>query len=79
MVGQWKGSGWMMTQSGKQFTRITEKVACQLDCAVLSVEGKGTKFDSLQQQEIVVHDAYGVISKDAKTIRGLCGHIKKGM
>jgi hypothetical protein len=78
MVGQWKGSGWMMTQSGKQFTRITEKVACQLDCAVLSVEGKGTKFDSLQQQEIVVHDAYGVISKDAQNNTWVMRAYKKG-
>jgi len=34
MVGKWKGSGWMMTQSGKLFTTITENVVCKLDCVV---------------------------------------------
>jgi hypothetical protein len=46
MVGTWKGSGWMMTQSGKQSNDITENVICKLDCAVLSVEGLGTKTDT---------------------------------
>lgn len=67
MTGKWKGSGWMMTQTGKQSTKITENVVCQLDCAVLSVEGLGTRFDSLSKKEVVTHDAFGVISKDVKT------------
>ena len=77
MIGQWQGSGWMMTQSGKQMTNITEKVSCQLECNVLSVEGQGTKYDSLQQQEIVVHDAYGIISKDPKNNKWVMRAYKK--
>lgn len=77
MVGKWKGSGWMMTQTGKQFTNITESVICKLDCAVLSVEGMGTKYDSLAKKEIVVHDAFGVISKDSKTNNWMMRAYKK--
>ena len=77
MVGKWKGSGWMMTQSGKQFTNITENVVCKLDCAVLSVEGLGTKFDSLAKKEITVHDAFGVISKDSKNNKWVMRAYKK--
>ena len=66
MVGKWKGSGWMMTREGKQFTTITENIVCKLDCAVLSAEGLGTKLDSSTNKLITVHDAFGVISKDSK-------------
>ncbi|GAB4450668.1 MAG: hypothetical protein Fur0028_06200 [Bacteroidales bacterium] len=78
MIGKWKGSGWMMTQGGKQFTNITENVICKLDCAVLSVEGLGTKFDSLAKKEITVHDAFGVISKDSKNNKWVMRAYKKG-
>jgi len=78
MVGKWKGNGWMMTQSGKQFTNITENVVCKLDCAVLSVEGLGTKQDSLTNQQIIVHDAFGVISKDLKNNKWVMRAYKKG-
>jgi hypothetical protein len=67
MVGNWKGSGWVMSQNGKQFTNVTETVACKLDCSVLAVDGLGTQLDSLTNEEVVVHDAYGVISKDPTT------------
>lgn len=78
MIGKWKGSGWMMTQNGKQFTNITENVACKLDCAVLSVEGLGTKLDSLTKKQITVHDAFGVISKDTKNNKWIMRAYKKG-
>lgn len=78
MVGKWKGTGWMMTQSGKQFTNITENVVCKLDCAVLSVEGLGTKHDSLTNKDMIVHDAFGVISKDSKNNKWVMRAYKKG-
>jgi hypothetical protein len=78
MVGKWKGSGWMMTQNGKQFNDITENVVCKLDCAVLSVEGLGTKTDSLTKKQITVHDAFGVISKDVKSNKWFMRAYKKG-
>ena len=78
MIGKWKGSGYMMTREGKQFTTITESVFCKLDCAVLSVEGVGTKPDSLTNKEIIVHDAFGVISKDPKSNKLIMRAYKKG-
>jgi hypothetical protein len=78
MVGTWKGTGWMMTQNGKQFTDITENVICKLDCAVLSVDGLGTKTDSLTQKRITVHDAFGIISKDVKSNKWVMRAYKKG-
>jgi len=68
----------MMTQNGKQFNDITENVVCRLDCAVLSVEGLGTKTDSLTKKLITVHDAYGVISKDANSNKWVMRAYKKG-
>lgn len=64
MVGKWRGSGWMMNQTGKQYTTITESVSCKVNCSVLSVEGVGTKMDTVTQKQITVHDAFGIISKD---------------
>lgn len=78
IVGKWKGSGWMMTQNGKQYNDITENVVCKLDCAVLSVEGLGTKTDSLTKKLITVHDAFGVISKDTKNNKWVMRAYKKG-
>jgi hypothetical protein len=78
MIGKWKGSGWMMTQNGKQFTNITENVMCKLECSVLSVEGLGTKLDSISNEQITVHDAYGVISKDVKNNSWVMRAYKKG-
>ncbi|MBL7828464.1 MAG: hypothetical protein JNJ57_17660 [Saprospiraceae bacterium] len=78
MIGKWEGSGWMMTQNGKQFTHITENVACKLDCTVLSVEGLGTKLDTLTNKQITVHDAFGVISKDMKNNKWVMRAYRKG-
>jgi len=78
MVGKWKGTGSMMTRGGKQFTDITETVMCKLDCAVLSVDGLGTKLDTLTGKQIIVHDAFGVISKDPKSNKWVMRAYKKG-
>jgi hypothetical protein len=64
MIGEWKGNGWMMTQSGKQFTSIIEKVDCKLDCEIFTVAGIGTQTDSSTMKNSVVHDAFGIISYD---------------
>ncbi|MBK7232920.1 MAG: hypothetical protein IPH93_11840 [Saprospiraceae bacterium] len=78
MVGEWKGTGSMMTRGGKQFTDITETVVCKLDCAVLSVDGLGTKLDSTTGKQIIVHDAFGIISKDPKSNKWIMRAYKKG-
>jgi hypothetical protein len=78
MVGKWKGAGYMMTREGKQVANVTENVACQLDCAILSVEGIGTKEDSLTHKQITVHHAFGVISKNPKNNNWVMRAYKKG-
>jgi hypothetical protein len=64
MKGSWKGSGWKMTQEGKMNSTVTENVECRIDCSVYVVQGKGTKFDSASNADIVVHDAFGTINYD---------------
>jgi len=64
MIGEWKGNGWMMTQNGKQFTSIVEKVDCKLDCEIFAIAGIGTKTDSATMKSVVVHDAFGIIAYD---------------
>ena len=67
MIGEWEGAGWMMTREGKQTSKILEKVECKLDCNIMIVEGLGTKIDSITKETIVVHNAFGVLSFDAKS------------
>lgn len=67
MVGEWQGTGWSMTRSGKDSSAIKEKVECKLDCHLLAVSGQGTKVDPSTQESIIVHDAYGVITFDKET------------
>ncbi|MDU8885339.1 hypothetical protein RXV94_04140 [Yeosuana sp. MJ-SS3] len=67
LIGTWKGEGWMMTQAGKQTSKITEVAACKADCSVIAVEGLGVKTDPETQEETVVHDAFGVIYIDPET------------
>jgi len=67
IIGQWEGEGWMMTQTGKQSTKIKETASCKAGCTVLTLEGLGTKLDTITNQEKVVHDAFGVIYLDPET------------
>jgi hypothetical protein len=62
MVGEWQGTGWMMTQTGKSYTDVWENVECKLDCHVFAVDGLGTMTDSITGATTVTHDAFGVIS-----------------
>ena len=65
-VGEWKGTGWMMTGPGQRHTSsITEKVTSKLDGMVFIIEGRGlTKAED--GKERVVHDALAVLSYDEK-------------
>ena len=68
LLGEWEGTGWRMTQTGKrEYTRAFEKVKCRLDCGIFIVEGLGIKTDSINKESKVVHDAFGIIYHDAKT------------
>jgi len=64
IVGDWEGDTWMMTQNGKQTSKIKETASCKAGCTVLAIEGLGTKTDPETQETKVVHDAFGVMFYD---------------
>lgn len=77
MIGDWKGSGWLMTRTGKSPADITEKAECKLDCEVIAFQGRGVRRDSVTNTVVVVHDAYGVISFDKKSGKYMVRAYKK--
>ena len=68
-VGEWKGAGWAAAGLGErtEFT-ITESVQPKIQGSILLVEGLG-KGQSSTGEEVVVHQALGVLSYDDPTGR----------
>ncbi len=56
MVGNWKGTGWMMGRSGKSEFEQTEKIEFKLDSTAILIEGKG-KSDGK-----VIHNALAILT-----------------
>lgn len=72
--GQWKGTGWIMTQQGKKSFRQTEHVQFMTDGVTMQVIGKGV--DSLDN---VIHDAFGLFFYNAEKGKyEFQTHISKG-
>ena len=67
MIGEWEGTGWMLTRNGKENARIKEKAEYKLEKGIMVVEGLGTKTDSITNVNKIVHNAYGIIFFDSKT------------
>ena len=67
LIGTWEGEGWMMTQAGRETSKISETASCKASCSVIVVEGLGVKTDPETQEETIVHDAFGVIYIDTET------------
>jgi hypothetical protein len=68
LVGHWKGEGWMEFGSGQRRTfQGTEVVQNKLDGLLLAIEGlhRGQVGD----KEVVVHNAFAVVSYDGKARR----------
>jgi hypothetical protein len=67
-VGQWKGEGSMqMGPGGPKKSIVDEKIEMKLDGTILVVEGLGKAIDPATNQEVVVHNAFGVVSFDVAT------------
>ena len=65
-VGNWKGEGSMQMGPGEpKKSTVDEKIEMKLDGTILVVEGLGKSIDPATQQEMVVHNAFGVLSYDA--------------
>ncbi|MDX2042602.1 MAG: hypothetical protein SF097_15380 [Acidobacteriota bacterium] len=66
LVGEWQGEGWTEFVPGQRRTAsITEKAQSKLNGTVLLLEGLGKTKVPGKQEEIVVHNALGVLSYDA--------------
>ena len=80
LVGEWKGEGWNEMVPGQRRTSpIAESVQSKLGGMVLLVEGLGKRKVPGTQDEVVVHNALGILSYDerAKVYR-LRSHIATG-
>lgn len=65
LVGQWQGTGWNEFVPGQRGTAmVTETVQSKLDGTVLLLEGLGKAKIGGKGEEVVVHNALGVLSYD---------------
>jgi hypothetical protein len=56
MVGNWKGTGWMMGQGGKSEFEQTEKIQFKLDSTAILIEGMGKANGK------IVHNALAILT-----------------
>ena len=80
LVGEWKGEGWTEFVPGQRRTSpIAESVQPKLGGIVLLVEGLGKKKVPDKQEEVVVHNALGILSYDERAkIYRMRSHIATG-
>ncbi|HMQ04966.1 MAG TPA: hypothetical protein PKD26_13680 [Pyrinomonadaceae bacterium] len=64
LVGEWKGTGWALTPTGKQTSQITEVFRYKLGGQIAVVEGLGMAKDEKTGAERATHQAFGVFSYD---------------
>jgi hypothetical protein len=66
LVGEWKGEGWTEFVPGQRRTAIaTEKGQTKLGGTILVLEGMGKAKVPGKQEEVVVHNAMGILSYDS--------------
>jgi hypothetical protein len=63
-VGKWQGEGTMITPNGERKSTVDEKIEAKLDNTVIVVEGIGKSLDPATKNEVVVHNAFGILSFD---------------
>jgi hypothetical protein len=67
LIGEWQGEGWTEFVPGQRRTSpISERVQPRLGGMILLVEGLGKKKVDGKPEEVVVHNALGIISYDAQ-------------
>ena len=67
LVGEWKGEGWTEFIPGqRRSSPIAESVQPKLGGMVLLVEGLGKRKVPGKDEEVVVHNALGILSYDEK-------------
>nr|WP_294793677.1 hypothetical protein [uncultured Mucilaginibacter sp.] len=60
LVGQWKGSGWMLVEGKKEYFDQTENISAKLDGGVIIVEGMG----KVPQTGRIIHNALAILTYD---------------
>ena len=67
LVGEWKGEGWTEYAPGQRRTSpIIENVQSRLGGMILVVEGLGKAKIAGKDEEVITHNALGIISYDPK-------------
>jgi hypothetical protein len=67
-TGRWQGEGTMQMGPGEaKKSQVNEIIQYKLEGMVLLIEGKGTVTNPTTKEEIVVHQALGVLSYDKAT------------
>jgi hypothetical protein len=70
LIGEWKGEGWMEFAPGQRRTfRGTEVVQRKLGGLLLTIEGLHRGKAGGKAEEVVVHNAFAVVSYDGKAKR----------
>ena len=68
LIGEWKGEGWMEFAPGQRRTfRGTEVVQSKLDGLLLTIEGIHRGQVGGKGEEVIVHNAFALVSYDDKT------------
>ena len=60
LVGQWKGTGWMLIDGKKEYFDQTESITSKLDGGVIVVDGLG----KVPQTGRVIHNAFAMLTYD---------------
>jgi hypothetical protein len=70
LLGEWSGTS-VVNMGGKKSTLVyvSESVRPNLDSTILTINGQGVEKDSLTKKDVIVHDAFAVISFDEKQKR----------
>jgi hypothetical protein len=67
LVGQWKGEGWMEMVPGRRSTfKSSEVVQSKLGGLLVTIDGLHRGQVGGKGKEVVVHNAFGVVSYDEK-------------
>lgn len=64
LIGEWSGSSVVNMGGKKSVVFVNEKVQPSLDSTIFIINGRGTEKDTLSKKDIIVHDAFAVISYD---------------
>ena len=70
LLGAWEGDGWMDTGPGqRRSAKVKESVQGKAEGSVLTFEGLGKAKAPGRDEEIVVHNAFGVVWYDGEAKR----------